>query len=271
MIENTHIADMLDEVAALLEAQDADPFRVRAWKLGARTLRELKRPAADIVDESGRSGLEKLEHIGPVLARSVQQIVQRGKLALLDRLRGDVGPEALLTTLPGIGEVLAHRIYSELGVESLEQLEIVANDGRLEKLPGVGPRRAAAVREILASRLAHHRAARKIAVPSVELLLEIDQLYRLRAAEGTLRRICPKRMNPERKAWLPIMHASRDGWHFTALFSNTALAHTLGRTNDWVVLYCERDGIESQFTVVDAPSGRVVRGREAEQSSKNAA
>lgn len=49
-------------------------------------------------------------------------------------------------------------------------------------------------------------------------------------------------------AWLPILHSFRDGWHFTALFSNTDRAHELGRVRDWVVIYVERDGHEGQCT-----------------------
>ena len=83
--------------------------------------------------------------------------------------------------------------------------------------------------------------------------------------------IAPRRFNPNNEAWLPILHAERDGWHFTALFSNTARAHELGRTHDWVVLYFydSNDHVEGQHTVVTETRGalaarRVVRGREAE-------
>lgn len=65
------------------------------------------------------------------------------------------------------------------------------------------------------------------------------------------------------------MHVERDGWSFTALYSNTARAHDLGKTHDWVVLYYDQDGEEGQATVVTETHGplggkRVVRGREAE-------
>jgi hypothetical protein len=66
------------------------------------------------------------------------------------------------------------------------------------------------------------------------------------------------------------MHAKRGAWHFTALFSNTARAHELGRTRDWVVIYYyDQEHVEAQCTVVTETSGplaglRVVRGREAE-------
>ena len=106
--------------------------------------------------------------------------------------------------------------------------------------------------------------------PPVAMLLEVDGMYRERAKAGKLRLIAPKRMNPEGMAWLPVMHARHDDWHFTALFSNTPLAHQLGRTGDWVVIYFhEGDGLEGRSTVVTETQGRlegrrVVRGREAE-------
>jgi hypothetical protein len=87
---------------------------------------------------------------------------------------------------------------------------------------------------------------------------------------GGLRKIAPKRFNPEAEAWLPILHTRRGNWHFAALYSNTARAHELGKTNDWVVLYFHADhGGEAQRTVVTETRGtlagrQVVRGREAE-------
>jgi DNA polymerase (family X) len=139
------------------------------------------------------------------------------------------------------------------------------------------------VREALAGMLARstRRRARRLraldaapaeeaaARPRVQTLLAVDADYRRRAAAGELRTIAPKRFNPGRRAWLPVMHAERDGWSFTALFSNTARAHELGTTGDWVILYYERDGDEDQCTVVTERHGplagrRVVRGRESE-------
>ncbi|NIW87025.1 MAG: DNA-binding protein, partial [Gammaproteobacteria bacterium] len=82
--------------------------------------------------------------------------------------------------------------------------------------------------------------------------------------------IAPLRFNPTNEAWLPILHTTRDHWHFTVLFSNTARAHELDRTRDWVVIYYYDDHHqEGQHTVVTETRGplagkRVVRGRESE-------
>jgi hypothetical protein len=104
----------------------------------------------------------------------------------------------------------------------------------------------------------------------VEWRLDVDREYRSAAQAGTLAKIAPRRFNPHGEAWLPVLHTQRGDWQFTALFSNTARAHELGREHDWVVIYGEdpQHG-ERQYTVVTATHGslsgrRVVRGRQTE-------
>lgn len=284
---NEEIAGLLERVSDLLEAQGANPYRVRAYRRAAATARTTPRPLVDILDEGGTDALDALPGIGPTIAAHVAEIARRGGLALIERLEAALDPEALLATVPGIGPGLARRLHLELGVESLEELEVAAHDGRLDALPGFGPRRVRAVREALGSMLgrssrlrarqqrwleAQSGAASRRAEaprPSVAALLAVDAEYRARAASGELHSIAPRRFNPLRSAWLPVLHTSREGWHLTALYSNTARAHALGKTQDWVVIFYERNGDEDQCTVVTERGGplagwRVVRGREAE-------
>lgn len=284
-LSNEEIADRLDDLAALLRAQEANPYRVRAWEAAARQVRSLPEPLAEMLRRDGRAGLEALPHVGRSIASALDELLHRGRLTALERLKGAVSPEDLLATIPGLGAKLAERLHHELNIETLEELELAAHDGRLEQLDGFGPRRAKAIREILATRLARssRRASRDLlrherpsVPPPIGLLLDVDRGYRARAAAGTLRRIAPRRFNPGHEAWLPVMHDSRQGWHFTALFSNTQRAHELGKTHDWVVIYCERDGEEDQCTVVteyrgDLAGKRAVRGRERECSEFYAA
>ena len=282
---NAAIADRLDEVAALLAEQGANPFRVRAYTRGADTVRALPDEAAALFARGGLEALTALPGIGEGLARSIRELLVHGRLAQLDRLRGEADPVALLRTVPGVGPALAERIHEALDCHTLEELEVAAHDGRLAALPGLGPRRLASIRDTLAQRLARVRApagtqpaARAAAdraaagEPPVAELLEVDTEYRRRAAAGTLPRIAPRRFNPRHEAWLPVLHAKRGPRHYTALYSNTALAHKAGRTHDWVVLYVDGGRGERTYTVVTAPAGplkgrRVVRGREAEIES----
>jgi len=291
-ISNDEVADALERVAALLQAQDAEPFRVRAYRNGAATCRTLDRPLREILDREGKKGLDELPAIGRSLASAIAELLHTGRLMMLERLEGQVAPEDLLATVPTIGEELAHRIHDRLGVDTLEELELAAHDGRLEALPGFGPRRVEAIRTAVGALLdragrRRARAARPGVLrardgaadvgsdargpdrPSVETILAVDAEYRRRAAADDLRRIRPRRFNPSGEAWLPILHVARDGWSLTAHYSNSANAHRLGRTRDWVVVLAERNGQEDRATVVTEHRGpmrgeRVVRGREVE-------
>lgn len=278
--ENLEIAQLLDRIAALLTAQKASPFRARAYHDAAAQVRRLREPLRRILEERGCSGLDQLPAVGPGIASVIAEYLTSGHVRLLSRLEGRSAPEDVFTTLPGIGEELAQRLHERLGVETLEELELAAHDGRLQRVPGFGPRRTRALRDLLAARLS--RSLRREvpaaaaastdaapALPDVATLLAIDAAYRERAARDELPRIAPLRFNPLAEAWLPILHTEHGGWHFTALFSNSARAHERHRVRDWVVIYYAQDGRDGQCTVVTEWQGllagrRVVRGREHE-------
>lgn len=268
---NDPVASLLDDVADLLEAQRANQYRVQAWRTGAATLRELQAPVADLLHEEGVEGLDRLPGIGAALARAIAEIVETGRLATLERLRGESEPRSILATVPGIGIELADRVQTTLGIHTLEALEQAAHDGRLAAVPGFGAKRIAGIIDALATRLRSRRRRELPArpQPAVSELLDVDREYRERAERGTLPTIAPRRFNPTNERWLPILHTTRGARHYTALFSNTAVAHRAGRTHDWVVVYFDgRDG-EQQATIITAARGtlaghRIVRGRERE-------
>jgi putative hydrolase len=269
---NQRIAERLREAAELLEQQQANPFRVNAYRRAADTLAGLDEDVAALLEQQGIEGLDALPGIGAVLAQAIAQMVRTGRWAQLERLRGAVAPEQLFQSIPGLGPELARRLHEHLDVDTLEALEFAAHDGRLEQVPGIGPRRAAMLRATLAGMLTRIRPAprRRVVEPGVALLLDVDREYREKVERRALPRIAPRRFNPTGEAWLPILHTEHGDWRFTALFSNTALAHELGRVRDWVVIYFHQDsGPEGQRTIVTEPRGplagrRVVRGREAE-------
>lgn len=160
----------------------------------------------------------------------------------------------------------ASQLYEREGIEGLR------------KLPGVGDRIAMAIRGLIVTgKLPILERLRGEIVPQVTAeevpvaeLLDVDREYRESAGAGRLRKVAPRRFNPKGEAWLPVLHTERGARHYTALYSNTARAHELGKTADWVVIYWEGGGgAERQSTVVTAHQGslngeRVVRGRETE-------
>ncbi len=275
---NEDVATVLDQIADLLETQGANRFRIRAYRNAAHTVRTADEPVADVVREGGEDALQDLPNIGAGIARVIGTYVRTGRSDLLDRLKGEVAPGELFTQVPGIGPTLARRIAEELDVSTLEELEQAAHESRLQEVEGFGPQRVRNVRVSLAGMLSTAARRRRPRAegeglpeeqPAVETLLDVDEEYRRKAEAGQLRRIAPKRFNPEGEAWLPILHTDRNGWSFTALYSNTKRAHDLDKTHDWVVLYYQRDGDEDQATVVTETRGplqgkRVVRGRESE-------
>lgn len=290
-LSNRKIAAVLERLADLLEAQDANPFRVRAYREAAQTIRRTNEKLAEYVRQDRIDDLTELPHIGDRIAGLIGELVTTGRSALLDDLESQTSPEETLEKVPGIGKELAKRAVEQLNIRTLEDLEQAAHDGRLASLGGFGERRLEGIRAALAGMLsrsaqrsqrARLNAARNVQIqnadgtpqradtrPPVELVLEIDAEYRERAAKDDLQKIAPRRFNPDNKAWLPILRTDRDDWQFTAMFSNTAQAHQLEKTDDWVVIYYERDGRERQNTVVTETRGglknrRVVRGREIE-------
>jgi hypothetical protein len=273
---NIEIADRLLEVAQLLLDQGANPFRVRAYRQAAETLRALPAAVSQIFQEKGLDGLRELPGVGESIAHSIRDMLLIGRLPMLDRLRGETDPAALLASVPGIGKVLAQRLHHDLDIDTLEDLETAAHDGRLSQFGGIGEKKLAGIIATLTSRLARLRGPWRAsglglqpALPSVAELLDVDREYRCKADDGLLRLIAPRRFNPKRQAWLPVLHTERGERHYTALFSNTAHAHRLGMTRDWVILYYDDGGGERQCTVITArrdplKGRRIVRGREAE-------
>lgn len=275
-LTNSDIASRLAEIASLLEAQDAGAFRVNAYRRAADYVAGLEGPLTDVLEEGGVPALVDLPTIGWAIARVIRDLIESGRSGLLDRLRGESDAAAVLATVPAIGSILAERLHRELGIETLEDLELAAHDGRLARLEHFGDKRIAAVRDTLATRLGLRRRGRggrlpapRSPLPPIEELLSVDREYREKAEAGELKLIAPRRFNPTREAWLPILHTSRSERQYTALFSNTARAHELHRTRDWVVLYVDGRDAEQQYTVITSGRGafrgrRIVRGREAE-------
>jgi len=271
---NEYIAGLLDEAARIFAEQGANRFRVQAYHRAADALRGLPRPVSALFADRGLAGLEELPGVGEGIARSIRDVLRHGRLAMLDRLRGGHDPIALLCSVPGIGKAIAWKLHEELEIDTLEELEAAAHDGRLEHRAGLGPKRLAGIRDSLAHRLGRVRQPALLVPdsgeePSVAELLGVDGEYRQEATAGRLKTIAPRRFNPTGESWLPVLHTVRDPRHYTALFSNTPRAHRLQKTRNWVVLcYDGRNG-EQQSTIITSEFGRlqglrIVRGRERE-------
>jgi DNA polymerase (family 10) len=130
-ISNEDIADVLDHIAELLEVQENNVHRVRAYRDGANGVRETPEPLVDMVKDGGHEKLQSIPGIGEGLARLIFTYITTGESNLLNRLQGEVEPEELFAQVPSIGEKLARRISMILISIPLDELEQAAYDGRL--------------------------------------------------------------------------------------------------------------------------------------------
>ena len=152
-ISNEEIADRLDHVADMLELEDENAFRVRSYRSAAQTVRDLDQPVIELMQQNGERALRTLPGIGEKLAGSIKEIATTGHFGLEEKLESEIWPGKLFTEVPGIGDELARRIHEQLGISTLEELEVAAHDGRLEQVEGIGPDRAEGVRVALSGML----------------------------------------------------------------------------------------------------------------------
>ena len=155
-------AHALSQIAAYLELKGENAFKCRAYEGAARALRALGADDLAPLDRSGE--LAGVRGLGPATLAVVRDLIETGESRYLEQLREST-PEGLLDMLaiPGMTPARIHRVYEELNVETVEELEAAARDGRLATLPKIGPRTSArilagiaAARERGALRLYHH-------------------------------------------------------------------------------------------------------------------
>ncbi len=277
-VTNGAIAEILQRIADALQAAEENPFRVGSYRKAAAAIGAKRKPLAPSVRTKGAQALNGIPGIGEKIAGVIEEFVKKGRVRMLEELEREIPPEKLFTRIPGITPGIAKRLKEELHLRTVEDLQRAAARGKLADIKGVGKERAESILTNI-GQIARPRKGRRVqphshqpgagATLPVGVILDVDAEYRGKAAGGRLKMIAPKKLNPEGKKWLPILSTERDGWKFTVMYSNTARAHELGKTNDWVVVYFSKTGTEEQCTVVTEQRGplkgkRVIRGREKE-------
>jgi DNA polymerase (family 10) len=152
-VHNADIARVFAEIADLLEIEDANPFRVRAYRRAARNLEEC---AIDVAQALARGeALPRLPGIGADLAAKIAEIVATGTCGLRERLRAELPPAiGDLLGIPGLGPKRVRALHRDLGIETVEQLARAARDARVRALHGFGEKTEAAILRAVAARSA---------------------------------------------------------------------------------------------------------------------
>jgi putative hydrolase len=272
-MDNRTIARRLNQYARQLEKDQANLYRIKAYRRAAESIERLTTPVADLVAAEGAQGLRRLPGIGDHLSFAIERLLATGDFHILSANHAEVPPDEDVRSLPGVGPHLAELLWEQLGIRTIGELEQADQDQRLDEIH-LSARRRDKLRQALRKRHEEQTPPTPgTAEPPVAVLLEIDRDYRRLARKKQLPTIAPEKFNPSHESWLPLYFVRRRGWKFRALFANTALAHRLGRAGDWVVIYFSNDEHRGQRMVVTEYRGalrgqRVVRGREAECRSK---
>ncbi|MCP4737667.1 MAG: hypothetical protein GY873_26085, partial [Bosea sp.] len=135
-MKNERYADLLEQIADLLQVTGANPFKVRAFQKAARVINAYP----DAIDDRIEAGdVTSIDGIGKSIAADLAQMHARGSCDALDQLRAEL-PDGItdLLKIQGLGPKKLRKIYEQLGIGDLDTLELAAQEGRLAALDGFG-------------------------------------------------------------------------------------------------------------------------------------
>ncbi|MCX7591636.1 MAG: DNA polymerase/3'-5' exonuclease PolX [Kiritimatiellae bacterium] len=158
-VHNAEIADKLSRLADLLEIEGANPFRVRAYRNAAQTILNLPRSVAEMV--AAGEDLCQLPGIGEALAKKLKEIVETGELSALQKEEKNL-PRTLsdLLKIPSLGPKRVHLMYEKLKIADENDLEKAVRSGKLQTLPGFGPKTEQKILEYLEQKKNVHERTR---------------------------------------------------------------------------------------------------------------
>jgi DNA polymerase (family 10) len=167
-MENLDIARTLETLADLLEIQGANPFRIRAYRNAINTIESLSRPLAAMV-EAGED-LTELPAIGDNVAAHIAELLATGHINRLDEVAAEI-PITLaeLVRLDGVGPKKAKKLFDELGVRTVDELEAQLDEGAVEELAGFGKKSVEKIRRSIED---YHKHTGRFQIHEAEQLIE---------------------------------------------------------------------------------------------------
>jgi DNA polymerase (family 10) len=149
----SQIADVLQEIATLLELKDENPFKIRAYANAARSLETFGGNLGNLQDEEA---LAKIPGIGKAIAAKIKELAATGKLKYVEELRAEF-PAAIqeLFSISGLGAKKIKALYENLKISSIEQLREACESGRVAELPGFGETTQAKICAAIEQRAKH--------------------------------------------------------------------------------------------------------------------
>ncbi len=166
MADKFEVAGALREIGALLELEEENPFKIRAYENGARAVEAV---AGDLSALAAAGRLTELPGIGEALAKKIGELLERGSTDLLDRLRARHPPGLLdLLRVPDLGPKKIAALHAALGIASVEELEAACAAGRVRTVKGFGEKTEARLLEGLRRLRARAAEARVLLADALE-------------------------------------------------------------------------------------------------------
>lgn len=170
-MENKQVAGVLYEIAQLLELHEENIFKIRAYQNAARSLEGLKENVTDLVT-AGR--LQEVPGIGKAIAEKISELIRTGKIDYYEKLKANY-PATLfeLMRVPNLGPKKIRKLYDDLGITNLKDLEFACLDNRISEMRGFGKKTQERILEGIktaATAQGHHLISR--ALPVAQEILE---------------------------------------------------------------------------------------------------
>ncbi|MBK9991165.1 MAG: DNA polymerase/3'-5' exonuclease PolX [Verrucomicrobia bacterium] len=184
------IADVLNQIAVLLDLKGENPFKIRAYQTGARVLESLEEDLGKIIAEDR---LSSIKGIGEALVKKITELHETGKLEFYDELSSSVAPGLVeMLEIPGLGAKKIKALHSKLGIDSIAALTKACEDGLVAELDGFGEKTQAKLLTGIKNREAYGKRhlwweAFAVAGPILEGLRALPEVHRAEHA-GSLRR-----------------------------------------------------------------------------------
>jgi len=190
MMAKSEIAAVLDEIATLLELTGENPFKIRAYSAGARTLEGLTEDLGELI-ATGK--LEEVPGMGEALVDKITTLHRDGVLPFHQKLKASIPPGLLeVIQIPGLGPKKVRALWTQLNIDDLAKLEAACTSGAVAELKGFGEKTQVKILEGIKNRVAYgkrHRwyEAAEVAEPILAGLRALPQVQRAESA-GSLRR-----------------------------------------------------------------------------------
>lgn len=246
-VQNSEIADIFYEIADLLEIEDANQFRVRAYRDAARTIEGYPRRVNEMIEKD--ESLEEIPGIGEDLANKIAEIVETGNLVFYEKLLART-PQSLLKLLDisGLGPKRVQQLYQELNITNLEELRAAIENGEVADLDGFGPKTVDNILDALESESLEEERTRldiaeQFVEPLIQYLQEIESVNKVTVA-GSYRR---------RKATvgdLDIIATSEEGAPITEAFVNFDSVNEILSQGDTKASIKLRSGLQVDLRVI---------------------